>query len=265
MNDLDQRVTKMAYSLFGALSHVELKLYSTIGVTYRHVILCPRRWPTNPDPVRGYDFYKEGRKVLAVALRRWNSAISLYKRKRGATANEQTSEVPLYKGLWSLAYGSLNLRNLPIPSDSDPVTELFSRVRYEHVLLEQGSWRFLATKDCNERDTHPGRLWANSRLARKHLANHITARCGATANEHSTEAPVCRGLRSLAYRSLSSRNFPIQNTPTSGIVQHDSHLRKSEVNRPGIERGSPWLEARSLTAQPPGSLRGQDICNSFGS
>ncbi|KAJ8872753.1 hypothetical protein PR048_026369 [Dryococelus australis] len=39
----------------------------------------------------------------------------------------------------------------------------------------------------------------NSRLARKHLANIITARCGATANEHTAEAPVCTGLRSLAY------------------------------------------------------------------
>ncbi|KAJ8897776.1 hypothetical protein PR048_003126 [Dryococelus australis] len=29
--------------------------------------------------------------------------------------------------------------------------------------------------------TRPARLWANSRLARKHLANPITARCGATA------------------------------------------------------------------------------------
>ncbi|KAJ8898241.1 hypothetical protein PR048_003601 [Dryococelus australis] len=50
---------------------------------------------------------------------------------------------------------------------------------------------------------------ANSRLARKHLVNPITARCGATANEHTAEAPVCRGLRSLAFRSLNSRNFPI--------------------------------------------------------
>ncbi|KAJ8873697.1 hypothetical protein PR048_024529 [Dryococelus australis] len=41
------------------------------------------------------------------------------------------------------------------------------------------------------------------RLARKHLANPITTRCGATANEHTAEAPVCRGLRSLAYSLLS--------------------------------------------------------------
>ncbi|KAJ8872261.1 hypothetical protein PR048_025863 [Dryococelus australis] len=44
---------------------------------------------------------------------------------------------------------------------------------------------------------------------------------------------------------------PRENPPTSGIVQHDSHLRKSGVNRPRIEAGSPWWEASVLTAQPP--------------
>ncbi|KAJ8870898.1 hypothetical protein PR048_027199 [Dryococelus australis] len=44
---------------------------------------------------------------------------------------------------------------------------------------------------------------------------------------------------------------PRENPPTSGIVRHDSHLRKSGVNRPGIEPGSPVWEASSLTAQPP--------------
>ncbi|KAJ8869417.1 hypothetical protein PR048_028407 [Dryococelus australis] len=38
--------------------------------------------------------------------------------------------------------------------------------------------------------------------------------------------------------------------PNSGIVRHDSHLRKSGVTRPGIEIGSPWRETNSLTAQP---------------
>ncbi|KAJ8880965.1 hypothetical protein PR048_017438 [Dryococelus australis] len=41
--------------------------------------------------------------------------------------------------------------------------------------------------------------------------------------------------------------------PTSGIVRHDSHLRKSGVNRPGIDPASPWWEASSPTAQPPRS------------
>ncbi|KAJ8871055.1 hypothetical protein PR048_027359 [Dryococelus australis] len=35
------------------------------------------------------------------------------------------------------------------------------------------------------------------------------------------------------------------------IVLHDYHMRKSEVTRTGIELGSPWWEASSLTAQPP--------------
>ncbi|KAJ8866172.1 hypothetical protein PR048_033696 [Dryococelus australis] len=46
---------------------------------------------------------------------------------------------------------------------------------------------------------------------------------------------------------------PRENTQTSGIVLHDSQLRKSGVTRPGIETGSPSWEASSLTAQPPRS------------
>ncbi|KAJ8898188.1 hypothetical protein PR048_003548 [Dryococelus australis] len=46
---------------------------------------------------------------------------------------------------------------------------------------------------------------------------------------------------------------PRENQPTSGIVRHDSHLRKSGVNRLGIEPRSPWWEASSLTA------RGSDL------
>ncbi|KAJ8882819.1 hypothetical protein PR048_014633 [Dryococelus australis] len=41
-----------------------------------------------------------------------------------------------------------------------------------------------------------------------------------------------------------------ENPPTSDIVRHDSDSRKSGVNRPAIEPGSPWWEASSLTAQP---------------
>ncbi|KAJ8871813.1 hypothetical protein PR048_028153 [Dryococelus australis] len=39
-----------------------------------------------------------------------------------------------------------------------------------------------------------------------------------------------------------------EDSPTSGIVQHNSHLRKSGVNRPKIEPGLPWWETSSLTA-----------------
>ncbi|KAJ8885939.1 hypothetical protein PR048_012145 [Dryococelus australis] len=44
---------------------------------------------------------------------------------------------------------------------------------------------------------------------------------------------------------------PPENPLTSGIVRHDSPVRKSGVTRPGIERGLPWWEASRLTAQPP--------------
>ncbi|KAJ8866800.1 hypothetical protein PR048_032661, partial [Dryococelus australis] len=42
-----------------------------------------------------------------------------------------------------------------------------------------------------------------------------------------------------------------ENQPTNGIVQHDSHMRKSGLTPPGIKPGSPWWEANRLTAQPP--------------
>ncbi|KAJ8882302.1 hypothetical protein PR048_014104 [Dryococelus australis] len=47
---------------------------------------------------------------------------------------------------------------------------------------------------------------------------------------------------------------PRENPPTSGIVRHDSHLRKSGVNWPVIEPGSPWWEGCSLPAEPPWPL-----------
>ncbi|KAJ8869155.1 hypothetical protein PR048_030723 [Dryococelus australis] len=87
-----------------------------------------------------------------------------------------------------------------------------------------------------------------STLARIHLANPITVRRGATANEHTADAPIYSGLRSLAY---STGKYPIGNPPTSGIVGRDWHMRISGVTRPEIEPGSPWWEASSLTTTPP--------------
>ncbi|KAJ8890980.1 hypothetical protein PR048_010489 [Dryococelus australis] len=57
---------------------------------------------------------------------------------------------------------------------------------------------------CSSR---PAQLLADSRLARKHLANPITARCEATANEHTAEAAVCGRLRSLALRVIERAKF----------------------------------------------------------
>ncbi|KAJ8878442.1 hypothetical protein PR048_019020 [Dryococelus australis] len=37
---------------------------------------------------------------------------------------------------------------------------------------------------------------------------------------------------------------PRENTPTNGIYQDDSHMRKYGVTRPGIESAAPWWEAR---------------------
>ncbi|KAJ8879799.1 hypothetical protein PR048_020407 [Dryococelus australis] len=42
-----------------------------------------------------------------------------------------------------------------------------------------------------------------------------------------------------------------ENSPTNGIVRHDSHMRKSGVNRPGMEPELPCWEASRLTAQSP--------------
>ncbi|KAJ8889720.1 hypothetical protein PR048_009221 [Dryococelus australis] len=41
-----------------------------------------------------------------------------------------------------------------------------------------------------------------------------------------------------------------ENPPTNGIIRHDSHMRKSGVNRPGIEPGSLSWEASRLTGSP---------------
>ncbi|KAJ8873404.1 hypothetical protein PR048_024220 [Dryococelus australis] len=46
-----------------------------------------------------------------------------------------------------------------------------------------------------------------------------------------------------------------ENPPISGIVRHDSNVRKSRATRLGIELGSPWWEASSLTVQPSQPLR----------
>ncbi|KAJ8871612.1 hypothetical protein PR048_027939 [Dryococelus australis] len=54
--------------------------------------------------------------------------------------------------------------------------------------------------------------------------------------------------------SAGETEDPRENPPTSGIVLHDSCLRKSGVTRPGIEPGLSWWEASSLTTTPPWPL-----------
>ncbi|KAJ8878882.1 hypothetical protein PR048_019481 [Dryococelus australis] len=53
---------------------------------------------------------------------------------------------------------------------------------------------------------------------------------------------------------------PRENPPTSRIVRHDSHMRKS---RPGIEPGLLWWEASSLTGRPPWPLPSRVVVSIF--
>ncbi|KAJ8888535.1 hypothetical protein PR048_008026 [Dryococelus australis] len=58
------------------------------------------------------------------------------------------------------------------------------------------------------------------------------------------------GMEQRRNESVWETGDPRENPPTSVIVRHDSHMRKSGVTRPEIEAGSPWWEASRLTAQP---------------
>ncbi|KAJ8891740.1 hypothetical protein PR048_004275 [Dryococelus australis] len=60
-----------------------------------------------------------------------------------------------------------------------------------------------------------------------------------------------RERRGAGTRGRVETGVPEKTPPTSGIVRHDSHLRKSGVARLRIEPGSPWWETSDLTAQPP--------------
>ncbi|KAJ8876039.1 hypothetical protein PR048_023947 [Dryococelus australis] len=103
--------------------------------------------------------------------------------------------------------------------------------------------------------TRPARLLANSRLARKQLANPVTTRRGAAANEHIAEALVCRGLMSLAYRLILLRNLLKQlRMNLKPVVEHDvrSAVRTdSHQNVSGTRLCSPlssWTAGNDLTS-----------------
>ncbi|KAJ8897133.1 hypothetical protein PR048_002479 [Dryococelus australis] len=70
---------------------------------------------------------------------------------------------------------------------------------------------------------------------------------GAVGEENGGEAKTATSCRLTRIRAGETGD-PRENPPTSAIVQHDSHLQKSRVTRPGIEPGSPWWEASRLTA-----------------
>ncbi|KAJ8869884.1 hypothetical protein PR048_028893 [Dryococelus australis] len=67
-------------------------------------------------------------------------------------------------------------------------------------------------------DSRPGRLHANSRLAKEQDAN-----------------PALSNVSSAGMKGGGNGRSPRENPPTNGIVQHNSHMRKSGVTRPGIE------------------------------
>ncbi|KAJ8891038.1 hypothetical protein PR048_010547 [Dryococelus australis] len=124
-----------------------------------------------------------------------------------------------------------------------------SRVGDGLFLLRESIGRSHLRPDANWKSCVRGSTWPpwrdisrrpNSRLAKKHLANPITARCGAAASEHTAEAPVWRVLRSLAYRSLNSRNCP----PTANITIYNNRERWRWGNTLGTYCGDPGFDYR---------------------
>ncbi|KAJ8881411.1 hypothetical protein PR048_017892 [Dryococelus australis] len=67
------------------------------------------------------------------------------------------------------------------------------------------------------------------------------------ADEYTTEVRIELRRMAKAGETVDRR----ENPPTSGIVRHDSHMRKSRGDPPGIGDGSPWWEANSLNTTPP--------------
>ncbi|KAJ8889783.1 hypothetical protein PR048_009286 [Dryococelus australis] len=102
-----------------------------------------------------------------------------------------------------------------------------------------------------------------------HGCNHASVLGKSPMYATVVDVLVCIGvhrLRELPNNRLfkvESREtgYPRENPPTSGIVWHDSHLRKFGVNRPDIEPGSPWWEASMVTLLAsqgePGSIHGR--------
>ncbi|KAJ8893784.1 hypothetical protein PR048_006385 [Dryococelus australis] len=117
-------------------------------------------------------------------------------------------------------------------------------------------------------------LYGTKQLAFIHWRSYVQNKYDmVNSNAYGTSAPLQRGRggNPLYKQFLPPVGFPIrvsmeqcqndgagetgdprENPLTSGIVRHDSHLRKSGVNRPGIEPGSPGgrQSYRSATVAP---------------
>ncbi|KAJ8871811.1 hypothetical protein PR048_028151 [Dryococelus australis] len=101
---------------------------------------------------------------------------------------------------------------------------------------------------------------ANSRLARKHLANTITARCGATIIEHTAGDPICIGLRmpyvappGIKYlpKVSSQQHSSLDDGLSSGV---DGGSRAAGSPRPGVSRAAPPAAAGKMAPRASSAL-----------
>ncbi|KAJ8888530.1 hypothetical protein PR048_008021 [Dryococelus australis] len=95
----------------------------------------------------------------------------------------ETSDQSGTRRTWTYCDHSLEVSEAPI-THTKRTEQNRARTQYKDLL----KWHKVHTTAQYNRLRE-----ANNRLARKHLANPITARCGATANEHTAEAPLATG------------------------------------------------------------------------
>ncbi|KAJ8894735.1 hypothetical protein PR048_000042 [Dryococelus australis] len=136
----------------------------------------------------------------------------------------------------------------------------------EHDITNSATCQLQCTRRQNDvtGEQHLGTPFANQRLviqfASRYLELQGTLRCTQRSSQSDTR-PVSTASCSQSENwyphpmmvmkvSMEQRRNervgetadPRENPPTSDIVRHDSHMRKSGVTRPGIEPGSPWWE-----------------------
>ncbi|KAJ8891733.1 hypothetical protein PR048_004268 [Dryococelus australis] len=109
----------------------------------------------------------------------------------------------------------------------------------QRVGLLRGRGRVKCKDQCAENDE---RVKAEI-IARSHANRHAPSWAGPCTHESLTEQR--RNERA------GKAGDPQENPPTSGIVQHDSTCENMGAIPLGIELGSPWWEASSLTTTPP--------------
>ncbi|KAJ8885965.1 hypothetical protein PR048_012171 [Dryococelus australis] len=119
---------------------------------------------------------------------------------------------------------SPNLKSLDVKSHPN-VSLLHSTSVHPHALDE---YTPIADRQRNKKRIPYCQMWVNT--------------C-ATANEHTSEVRLYKGLRSLAYRSLNSRNFPIpiysQFTVPRWIIAPDLDVRRDVLSHASLSLGDP--------------------------